>query len=198
MADQPLDARTQILHATWQCLAEKGSAALALRDVARAAGVALSQIHYYFGSKEGLLIEATSYIIQRKVELLQQQMAEVKTAKERLRRAIEYVRTQCLRGEVHKVYLDLLSMAAWSPRLKEETRRLQEKLVDVIHAEALRIGRRDFQTRAVARAVLGALDGIALQALQGAPAEEIDAAYAALEQILSRLLPDQEGVNDIA
>lgn len=51
-----LDVREQLLVAARQCLLAGGHAALSTRRVADAAGVPLSQIHYYFGGRQGLVL----------------------------------------------------------------------------------------------------------------------------------------------
>jgi AcrR family transcriptional regulator len=61
-AAEALDTRTLILGAAKQVLRERGYAALSTREVATAAGVPLSQIHYHFGSKRGLLIALYEYL----------------------------------------------------------------------------------------------------------------------------------------
>ena len=47
---------TGILEAARSVLRERGYASLSTREVAAAAGVPLSQIHYHFGSKQGLVV----------------------------------------------------------------------------------------------------------------------------------------------
>lgn len=53
-ADSPV--RLRLLDAAKQCLLRDGYAALATRAVADEAGTQLSQIHYHFGSKRGLVL----------------------------------------------------------------------------------------------------------------------------------------------
>lgn len=50
------DTRTSILDAARRRLLAEGHAGLSTRKVADEAGVPLSQLHYYFGSKQGLLL----------------------------------------------------------------------------------------------------------------------------------------------
>jgi len=67
-----LDTRTLILDAAKEVLRTRGYAALSTREVAAAAGVPLSQIHYHFGSKRGLLIDLYQYL---NAQLLARQQA---------------------------------------------------------------------------------------------------------------------------
>jgi AcrR family transcriptional regulator len=56
------DTRTVILEAAKTVLHRNGYSGLSTRDVAGEAGVPLSQIHYYFGSKQGLVLALFEYL----------------------------------------------------------------------------------------------------------------------------------------
>jgi AcrR family transcriptional regulator len=57
-----VDTSTVVLEAAKKVLRQKGYAKLSTRDVAAAAGVPLSQIHYHFGSKQGMLLALFEYL----------------------------------------------------------------------------------------------------------------------------------------
>ncbi len=57
--------RTSILDAAGSVLRERGYASLSTREVAAAAGVPLSQIHYHFGSKQGMVLALFEYMNAR-------------------------------------------------------------------------------------------------------------------------------------
>lgn len=54
--------RTSILDAARSVLRDRGYAFLSTREVAAVAGVPLSQIHYHFGSKQGLVVALFEYL----------------------------------------------------------------------------------------------------------------------------------------
>jgi AcrR family transcriptional regulator len=56
LSERATDTQLQILEAARSCLLAEGYARLATRKVADAAGVPLSQIHYHFGGKQGLVL----------------------------------------------------------------------------------------------------------------------------------------------
>jgi AcrR family transcriptional regulator len=56
------DTRTVVLEAANKVLRQSGYSKLATRDVAAAAGVPLSQIHYHFGSKQGMVLALFEYL----------------------------------------------------------------------------------------------------------------------------------------
>jgi len=67
-----VDTRTGLLDAAAQVLRERGYAALSTREVAAAAGMPLSQIHYHFGSKQGLMLALFEHL---NAQLLERQKA---------------------------------------------------------------------------------------------------------------------------
>lgn len=68
----PADTRTLILEAAGQILRGEGYGALSTRRIAEAAGVPLSQTHYHFGSRQGLVLALLEY---EDAKLLERQTA---------------------------------------------------------------------------------------------------------------------------
>jgi AcrR family transcriptional regulator len=60
-SERGAETSTQILAAARSCLLADGYANLSTRKVADAAGVPLSQIHYHFGGKSGLVLALLDY-----------------------------------------------------------------------------------------------------------------------------------------
>src|SRR5882762_3486027 len=54
--EKKVETSTTLLEAAKKVLRQNGYAKLSTRDVAAAAGVPLSQIHYHFGSKQGMVL----------------------------------------------------------------------------------------------------------------------------------------------
>ena len=61
LAKRPV-TRTTLLEAAKKVLRQNGYAGLSTRDVAAAAGIPLSQIHYHFGSKQGMVLALFEYL----------------------------------------------------------------------------------------------------------------------------------------
>jgi AcrR family transcriptional regulator len=66
------ETRTMLLEAAKAVLRQNGYSGLSTRDVAAAAGVPLSQIHYHFGSKQGMVLALFEYL---NAQLLDRQSA---------------------------------------------------------------------------------------------------------------------------
>ena len=62
------DKREHLLAAAARVLVRDGTAGLRIRDVAEEAGVSTGVVHYYFGSKDEILIEALRWAVRAPVE----------------------------------------------------------------------------------------------------------------------------------
>ena len=84
--------RQKILDATALLIAEVGWAAITTRAIAERAGVNNALIHYYFGTKDALLIEAASTMFAKEFEGPMTRMAAAGTFTEGLRAFVDYLR----------------------------------------------------------------------------------------------------------
>jgi AcrR family transcriptional regulator len=106
---------TALLEAAKKVLHQKGYAGLSTRDVAAAAGVPLSQIHYHFGSKQGLVLALFEYL---NAQLLDRQDAlfhdPALTLSEQWDRACDYLDDDIASGYV-RVLQELIA-ASWADK----------------------------------------------------------------------------------
>lgn len=56
--------RQQILEATCRCLQNKPYHALTIKEIATEAGISYGLVHFYFDSKDKLLLQITEYVLQ--------------------------------------------------------------------------------------------------------------------------------------
>src|SRR5205085_7542141 len=104
---------TTLLEAARTVLRQNGYAGLSTRDVAAAAGVPLSQIHYHFGSKQGLVLALFEYL---NAQLLDRQNAlfgdMALKLSEQWDRACDYLEDDIASGYV-RVLQELIA-ASWA------------------------------------------------------------------------------------
>jgi AcrR family transcriptional regulator len=70
----------RIVEAMRRSVARRGTAGSTFDHVSREAGVSRGLLHYYFGTKEQLLVEAVRRDCELRMELLEQQLAQAQTA----------------------------------------------------------------------------------------------------------------------
>lgn len=106
---------TTLLEAAKKVLHQKGYSGLSTREVAAAADVPLSQIHYHFGSKQGLVLALFEYL---NAQLLDRQNAmfhdKSLSFSEQWRRACDYLDDDIASGYV-RVLQELIA-ASWIDR----------------------------------------------------------------------------------
>ncbi len=130
-ANKP-ETSTTLLEAAKTVLRQKGYSGLSTRDVAEAAGVPLSQIHYYFGSKQGMVLALFEYL---NAQLLDRQNALFGDAtlklSEQWDRACDYLDDDIASGYV-RVLQELIA-ASWADTALAEVVRADLKgWVDLI------------------------------------------------------------------
>jgi len=107
-----LDTHTLILDATRSRLLVDGYAGLSTRKVAEEAGVPLSQLHYHFGSKQGLILALFEQENQRRLERQRRMYAEDLPLWQRYEQACDYLEDDLDSGYV-RVLQEMLA-AGWS------------------------------------------------------------------------------------
>jgi AcrR family transcriptional regulator len=108
-----VETSTTLLEAAKKIVRQNGHSGLSTRDVATAAGVPLSQIHYHFGSKQGLMLALFDYL---NAQLLDRQNAmfhdTTLSLSQRWDRACDYLDEDIASGYV-RVLQELIA-ASWS------------------------------------------------------------------------------------
>src|ERR1700674_969572 len=85
------DKAQRIVEAMRRSVARRGTAGSTFDRVSREAGVSRGLLHYYFGTKEQLLLEAVRRDCALRMEMLQAQLAGAQTAEDFLGLAAEHL-----------------------------------------------------------------------------------------------------------
>jgi TetR/AcrR family fatty acid metabolism transcriptional regulator len=160
------DKRDRILDAAVRVFARKGFYATRVSEVARAAGVADGTIYLYFKSKDALLVSLFEHRVERLLSFLSNALPEVATASEKLKRIIE-LQLGLLEGERDLAEVITVILRQSTKLMKEHAAPKFGAYLDVIAAviaegQAAGDMRKDVSPHLAARAIFGALDGIAM------------------------------------
>jgi AcrR family transcriptional regulator len=109
-----VDTRTLILDAARSRLLTDGYAGLSTRKVAEKAGVPLSQLHYHFGSKQGLVLALFEEENQRRLARQQSMYAQDLPLWQRYEQACDYLEDDLDSGYVRVLQESIA--AGWSNR----------------------------------------------------------------------------------
>lgn len=132
-----------LLEAADACLQRTGYSGFSTRRVAEAAGVPLSQIHYHFGSKQGLVLALLDY---KNAQLLQRQTAMFTSEAplwRRWERACEFLEEDLRSGYV-RILQEMIALGWSDPVIAAAVRQFLKGWYDLIarlaEAAAERLG----------------------------------------------------------
>jgi TetR/AcrR family fatty acid metabolism transcriptional regulator len=160
------EKRERILGAAVRVFARKGFHATRVSEVARAAGVADGTIYLYFKSKDALLISLFENHLQRLNDYLAQELPRAGSAAEKLKRIVE-IQLGLLEGERDLAEVITVILRQSTKLMKKYAAPRFTAYLDSI-AGVIAEGQADGELRSdvsphlAARAIFGALDGIAM------------------------------------
>jgi AcrR family transcriptional regulator len=163
--------RSQIVRAAAAVLGRQGYAETSLKDVAREAGVAPGLLHYYFESKEELLLEVVVVTERQMIADWKAVVEAVEDPLERIVTGLDHAEARCSeQPEFFRLLLDLYTVSLSSPALRDRCARLRAHMAGEIEIEVRQVlGRLPAYSLVsppeLAGAILSAIDGIALSGL---------------------------------
>jgi AcrR family transcriptional regulator len=164
-----IDRRAQILDAARAVLSRQGYAETSTKDIAAEAGVAPGLLHYYFESKEEILIQVVEGVAHEIGESHREAVRGVTDPLEAVAQAMDKAAERCGQPGFCRLLLDAYSLALNSPAINA---RLRPTLDEMIRSTAETadevIGGLPFAemgpltTKDIAIALVGAMDGVAM------------------------------------
>jgi len=178
------DKAQRIVDAMRDSVARRGAAGSTFEQVAREAGVSRGLLHYYFGTKERLLVEVVRRDSEIRIALLDERLAKAETVDDVLDVLVASL-TDMIDNEPAFFLLlyELFSASRRNPEIRLELGQLFERTRSHV-AEVLRSKEREgvlslrHDADAIVSYLFAVADGFALQALSD-PERDTSAALAA-------------------
>ena len=171
---QPIagDKAQRIVDAMRASVAKRGAAGSTFDHVAREAGVSRGLLHYYFGTKERLLVEVVRRDCDIRMDMLDAALADVRTAEDfvdALVRSLEEVLEND--PEFYALLFEITTLARRNEEIASELsdlyRRTRAHVADLLRAkEDEGVLKLADEPEAVAAILFALGDGIAVQVLQ--------------------------------
>jgi len=165
------DKAQRIIEAMRRSVAQRGTTGSTFDHVAREAGVSRGLLHYYFGTKEQLLIEAVRRDCELRMELLERQLAGARTAEDFIALMAQNLQ-ETVRCDPDFVTLmfELFTLARRNEEIAVEyaelMRRTRTQVADMLaHAQREGVVRLHAEPDAVAEILFALADGFALRML---------------------------------
>jgi AcrR family transcriptional regulator len=170
----------RILSAAFKCISTKGSASVSLRDIADEAGVALSQLNYYYDNREKLFAAVLKAMKQEYLSSVEVKMASFSTLREKAYFLIKYNKELLQANQrLYRAFLDFFGLAMWSKSFRKEMKGFLHDISRVIENQidhvttGEEVGPAPHPPAALATMILGTTFGIAMQYLMDPERQEI-------------------------
>ena len=178
----------RILAAAENCFSTSGYAATSMRQIADAAGVSKSLLHYHFQSKEHLFLETTVRIYNRLAAEITEGMGETGTSSERALFALDALFASLKRTPYFQVQTEVWARSLTNESLRMHAERLREHLRgEIIHRMGQILGPAQAQIplslETMADLLWATVSGLGLQAMTDRP-ERVEAAFGGFRQLV--------------
>ena len=191
------DKAQRIVDAMRTSVGERGAAGSTFEHVAREAGVSRGLLHYYFGTKERLLVEVVRRDTELRIEMLDEPLGRAKTVDDVLDVLVTYL-LDLIENEPGYFLLlfELFSAGRRNPDIQRELGQLFQRTRGHV-GEILRAKETEgvlnlrYDAETIAAFLFATGDGFALQALS-APGQDHSGLLAASKATARYLLTDKQ------
>jgi AcrR family transcriptional regulator len=186
----------RIVDAMRDSVASRGAAGSTFEHVAREAGVSRGLLHYYFGTKERLLVEVVRRDTEIRVDRLDERFAEATTVDDVLDVLVDSLTDMIDNEPAYFLLLyELFSAGRRNPDIQREVGQLFERtrthVAEVLDAkQAEGVLKLRFDAESIVSYLFALADGLALQALSD-PKRDLSAAFATGAASARYLLVDE-------
>lgn len=104
------EKRERIIWALYRRLSVKSYEKVTIKGIAEEAGLPSGVIHYYFESKDAIVIGLAEAIVSKYSNLLESMVSEAKTSEERIERIIDLMMELIFDHALNRVFYNLIQM----------------------------------------------------------------------------------------
>jgi len=170
--------RERVLQEAWDLLAEQGLADLSLSELGRRLDTSASHLSYYFGSKNGLLLDLLRWSEDDLTEQLAAVLKSDSAVLERLRGVCELYLPRGAGDPRWLLWVELWPRSLREPALREAQQELDaawRTALATLLTELTELTDEDVEP--IAERIRALLDGLAVALLTGEPKIDIDVAW---------------------
>ncbi len=160
--------KSEIINATFKCIYERGIIGISIRAIAKEANVNQATLHYYFGSKENLLIEVMQVLFNRFIYDIKKHYKASDPPAKKLEAFFTSGKTFIEKQkEMFVVFIDFWTYSIRKPEMQEMFSNLYGKMYDlceIILAEGIEQGVfNSLRKDTMAHFIIAYVEGLGLQ-----------------------------------
>jgi len=163
----------KILTTAFECLSTRGYANVSMRNIADEAGVALSQLAYYYKNKEKLFTEVINMMMDQYLNEIENTLKSTADTKDKLASLVRYFKELIReKPKLLRLFIDFTAQSLWIPSFREQLDSLFNAITEIIErnlsvdtiANKSLLGR---SPKCIAKLVFGTLFGTSIQIILG-------------------------------
>lgn len=181
----------RILVTAFECLSTRGYANVSMRDITDEAGVALSQLTYYYKNKEKLFTEVINMMTNQYLNEIETILKSTADTKGKLAFLVSYFKELIVdKPELLRLFIDFTAQALWVPSFRKQLDSLFNAITEIIERNLSidTIGNEsllDYSPKCIAKLVFGALFGTSIQIILGSDSDGAFGSLNLVENLLS-------------
>jgi len=163
----------KILMTAFECLSSRGYANVSMRNIADEAGVALSQLTYYYKNKEKLFTEVISMMMDQYLNEIEATLKSTIDAKDKIASLVRFFK-ELIRDKPNllRLFIDFTAQALWIPSFREQLDSLFNAITEIIERnlsidETVLKNSMGYSPKSIAKLIFGALFGTSIQIILG-------------------------------
>jgi AcrR family transcriptional regulator len=161
------DKKIRILEALNLCLQTKPFDQTTIKDIAQAAGINHGLLHYYFKSKEDILVHYIDYVIDHYRSMfndwLTQKEGEGVVGRELVESFFQFMNEKItLNRPLSKAFIEIWEIAVYKPAVKLKLQRAYKEWVEILADMLNRVTKDKNVSRRIGFSIVAFLEGMAL------------------------------------
>jgi AcrR family transcriptional regulator len=159
----------RILLTAFECLSTRGYANVSMRNIADEAGVALSQLTYYYKNKENLFTEVINMMMDQYLKEIKSTLESTTDVKDKIASLVKFFK-ELIRNkpDLLRLFIDFTAQALWVPSFREQLDSLFNDLTEIIERNLpidtiVNRNSLGYSPKSIAKLLFGALFGTSIQ-----------------------------------
>ena len=163
------DVSEKILSTTFELLSEHGYVNVSMRDIAKKSGVAVSQITYYYQTKENLLVQVIKKANREYLSEVNRELEKIDSPNEKMRFFLEWVEKLITkRTDFYRLLLDFYNLATWNKEIQKEFKAHINETIFLLCEILKQMSPKNnlinsYSREEIAKLIVGACVGVAMQ-----------------------------------
>jgi len=162
-----VERRRQIMEALHGCLLKKPFDRTSIKEIAAAAGINHGMLHYYFKSKEDILLHYIEYVIEQYQSLFNDWMHSkgpaMESPEEFLRASFDFMSDKItLNRDLSKIFIEIWEIAIYNGKVREKLRKAYAEWIGTVDRIIVEVSPDGAAPSRLSIAIIAFLEGISL------------------------------------